>query len=87
MNVNTVGADVPLWWLLESPGLRLTVSVQTRESRFFALSLRNTWKTRSTEMRRTWLKSWKASKVSSSVFLLKCRDAGEGASRWAVAPG
>lgn len=50
-----------------SPGLSL-VSVQTHKSCFFVFSLRNTWKTRNTEMRRTWLKSWKVSKVSSSVF-------------------
>lgn len=34
----------------------------------FLSSLRNIWKTRNTGMRKTWLKSWKASKVSSSFF-------------------
>lgn len=41
---------------------------------FFVFSLRNIWKTRNTGMRKTWLKSWKASKVSSSVF---CPSFGE----------
>lgn len=68
---------------MPSPGLRLMFSVQTRKSCFFVLSLRNTWKTRNTEMRRTWLKSWKVSKVSS-CFLPECWEAREGGSRWTV---
>ena len=47
-------------------------SLQTRNSCLCVFSVRNTWKTRNTEMRRTWLKSWKVSKVSRSVFQRVC---------------